>query len=711
MQRPFRAHKVLLLLLFANLAVKCASSEFGNPAMSSLFQRYPLTFWGVGVLLAAGLLAIYLPGLQNGLVFDDARLLDGTVFGQYGRWDVWMQRWLSFGTFVWLDAALPSNLPIQRAFNLLIHALVCASLFIVTLRLAQQVRWPEEVATQPEFTTRLRMAVLFGVLVFALNPVAVYAVAYLIQRSILMATLFTLLMLWAGLRAIQTGRLLFWGLAILAYILAMLSKEHALFAPLLLAGLYIVSTHASFARAWPFLAGATVLVAMAAFGLITVYGDLVGQAFDEDSRRYLMELENLNPSIHGQAWILSIFNQMHLFIHYGFLWFAPYVGWLSIDLRPAFPVSLFSFPHILGALVYLALWVGSGILLFSARSWMRFMGLCFLIPLVLFTTEFATVWIQDPFVLYRSYLWAIALPGLITLLVVGMGPRPLFFMALITGLILGAMAFNRVQSFRTDLAAWEDAIAKIDIAASPQAVGRWRAFMNRGAILLKSGAANLAYGDFVQAEALGGRPAEMAFRQGVALKIQKKYPEALEKLNLAAARGFSEPFLPYHQGEVLMQLGHPKDAFRLLGEAITRLPDPALVLAARSFRASLAGPLGEYETGVADFKALLEANPNAIAEWVGLGMVHLAQQDCPAAIHAFDRALSIDAHPMAYYGRARCLANEGFFEPAREAIHQAARLDSRHPLIRQTLMEIENRFSGTPQTPISPNPLGLSPQR
>ena len=42
-------------------------------------------FWSLGVLaLLAAVLTIYGLGLHNGLVFDDGRLSDGTIFGRYG---------------------------------------------------------------------------------------------------------------------------------------------------------------------------------------------------------------------------------------------------------------------------------------------------------------------------------------------------------------------------------------------------------------------------------------------------------------------------------------------------------------------------------------------------------------------------------------------------------------------------------------------------
>ena len=70
------------------------------------------------VLLAA---VVYGLGWGNALVFDDDRLIDGTVYGGYGG--IWplKQRLLSYGSFVWLDALAPGFLPLQRLFNLVLH--------------------------------------------------------------------------------------------------------------------------------------------------------------------------------------------------------------------------------------------------------------------------------------------------------------------------------------------------------------------------------------------------------------------------------------------------------------------------------------------------------------------------------------------------------------------------------------------------------------
>ena len=56
----------------------------------------------VAILLALLTVVVYSLGVSNGLVFDDARLADGTIAQSYGSlWPV-KQRLLSYGSFVWV---------------------------------------------------------------------------------------------------------------------------------------------------------------------------------------------------------------------------------------------------------------------------------------------------------------------------------------------------------------------------------------------------------------------------------------------------------------------------------------------------------------------------------------------------------------------------------------------------------------------------------
>lgn len=185
------------------------------------------TAWLFVVLCTALLVLVYGSGLNNALVFDDMRLEDGTIFGRYGSLLAFRQRLLSYGSFVWLHELLGLGWKGQRVVNLLLHLGTAAALWAFTRALLNPDVFDEEQRQSPHFVPSLQAAVLVGVAVFALNPVAVYAVAYLVQRSIVMATLFGVLACWAWVRGLQSGRWPWFAGALLAYVAAVLSKEHA----------------------------------------------------------------------------------------------------------------------------------------------------------------------------------------------------------------------------------------------------------------------------------------------------------------------------------------------------------------------------------------------------------------------------------------------------------------------------------------------------
>ena len=71
-------------------------------------------FLGLAATVVA-VCVIYGLGLHNGLVFDDARLGDGTIFGQFGNLVKLQIRMLSYGSFVWSTPCLATALPCSVA--------------------------------------------------------------------------------------------------------------------------------------------------------------------------------------------------------------------------------------------------------------------------------------------------------------------------------------------------------------------------------------------------------------------------------------------------------------------------------------------------------------------------------------------------------------------------------------------------------------------
>lgn len=606
--------------------------------------------WPLGILLLVG--AIYVPGLQHALVFDDGFLTDGSLAAYGGGFSELKPRWLAYGSFVWLNDLFGADWWKQRIVNLLLHVAVVAALWawyrelLGHIEVSQdEVGTPAGKATRYQDSPALWLALGF----FALNPVAVYAVAYLVQRSILMATLFVVLALWAVTRGLA-GR--HWGhylLAFVCYIAAVLSKEHALMAPLAVLPLYILIRRPPLARL-----AALGVVAGLAIGLVGTllwmrYGEIIGKPFDEFSRIYLAQLAAFGPDVERNAYALSIVNQTWLFFKYGLLWVLPYIGWMSIDMRPPFPVSLGQLPQILGVLGYLGV-IGLGFyLLIKRRDGLALLGLCLLIPALLFATEFATVWVQDPFVLYRSYLWAVGIPGLVFFIFQGMRTPAL----LATGLILGGLfvvqGVDRVYTFATPERAWGDAIDKL--SDDPRAVGRWRPYLARGHIYLEQGRASYAITDYLAASKLGDMGMG-SFDLGVAYALSGKLDEALGAFQSAQAAGYDAPALYYHRGAALHGLKRFAEALEQFDMALKRAPPAPLRLDILAHQGKTALAAGNTETAVAALRQVLHADPKHQEGRLALGYAYIRALRFEEALREFDYLVPLWRDSTVYYGRA-----------------------------------------------------------
>lgn len=614
-------------------------------------------FW---LLLIVAILAIYLPGLSNELIFDDARLTDGTVFDSYGSLVELRQRALSYGSFVWVEAIAGEGWWKQRLVNLLLHLGVVALLYAVFSSLLAHARLGDEVESGENFIASRRAALRIGVALFALNPVAVYAVGYLIQRSILLATLLVLLAMLAFVRGLEKGAWLWFAVALLAYVSAVLAKEHAVTAVALVVPLYVFLKRPSARRVVGVVAVAGGVLLAVAVVLFKIYGNIVGETFDDFSRQYVAQLEGLQPGVGDSIYPLSIVNQAALFFNYGFFWFAPVVAWMSIDLRPAFPLSMLAFPHVLGAVGYLGLLVLSVWAVLRRSDAIGWVGLCLSIPITLFATEFALPWLQDPFVLYRSYLWAIGVPGLICILLVGTRPTLIYSIGGVLALLFGVLAFERNLSLESESAVWSDAVAKIDLQAPLNAVGRWRPFLNRGSHHLASDLPERALPDFERADALGEPNGSARFNIGVALQMMGRHADAVEALTIAQRKGFTEGALYYHRAESRHALGRHADAFTDYSTALQKTSDPAVVAHTRLRRAESAIPIQQYDVAVSDFEVLLKSRPDDYRLLMGLGMAQVGRQDGDKALLIFDRLIEMRETAAAYYGRglARFLSGD-----------------------------------------------------
>jgi tetratricopeptide (TPR) repeat protein len=228
---------------------------------------------------------------------------------------------------------------------------------------------------------------------------------------------------------------------------------------------------------------------------ITTKG-LLGAAYEPNAFTIL----NSYAKMHGvtelpNVYLLSILTQSWLFFKYLGLWLIPNPAWMSVDMREPFALSFFDW-HALGLIAFLA-YSGVAIWLLLKQGRMGLLGFAMLFPWILFLTEFSTVRAQEPFVLYRSYLW---MPGLLAALPVVSGwlaPKRTFVLLGIISLVFIPLTLNRINSFSTTLKLWDDAEKLVH--DQPNAYGVERIYFNRGNKLFQLKRYDAAIADFSKA--------------------------------------------------------------------------------------------------------------------------------------------------------------------------------------------------------------------
>jgi Flp pilus assembly protein TadD len=627
-------------------------------------------------LLFTAVLLVYGPGLQNEYIFDDARIADGTFLRAQGSFFEFRLRWLSTGSFNWIHTLTGKNMPAQRVVNVLLHLGTCWALYKFFALLFPHVAYSETTRAEPGFAASQLAALRVGVLVYAMHPIAAYAVGYLIQRSIVMATLFGVLACWAFVRGVTEKKWPWYVVALVFYAMGIFSKQQVAFIAGLAFPLYIFLERPDRARVIVILAVAGTLLGVALVALPYLdTSELIGRLVDEPSRAFAAQLDSQRPGALAQIYPLSILNEAALFFYYGALWVLPYVGWMSIDMHPPFPLTLTTIPHVVGAMAYLALLIAAVVAVVRRSDVWGFVGLCLLFPLILFWTEFSTVWVQDPFVLYRSYLWAIPIPALVAILLTGFSPGTLYKMAVIVALALGVSTVDRVSSMRNAQAVWADAMEKVTVPGAPNAVGRARAFMNHGMERLKRFEFDLAMRDFSVAHKLGAIKGEALFAMGMTRRAMGNPAEALQLLQQAESAGYADGRLHFQRAQAFAAMGSAAAAIQSYTTSLALPSAENYEEPARADRADLAMRLSKFEDAKTDFEWLLVRSPKQTRYLMGLGLAQLGLKDAATALQTFNLLMLEKPDALAHYGRALAQHQLGNKVAAQDDIGKAVQME------------------------------------
>jgi protein O-mannosyl-transferase len=416
-------------------------------------------------LIAVLASAVYLPFLANPPVFDDLYFLSGSNFAYYATHPFGLElRVPPYFSMAVVQLAWWGHIEAHRILTLAFHAACAFALYKLVFDI-QRYAAPRG-STRPATGLEAHVPALVAAAVFAVHPVAVYGAGYLIQRTTLFATLFSLVSIVLFLRGLARRSHADAVFAALMYSIAVLSKEAAIMLPVVavISGL-IVAVERRF-----LLRHAAIYASCCAPAAALVTALVRGKIAATEEPDFAVVATQITqtgaPMVLDSPWLESAITQAGLFFRYLALWLFPDTDAMSFDWRTEFAGRWPPAVAALGVLGY----AGYGLLgacLVARGGAARIAGFGMLFPWILFFTEFATIRFQEPFVLYRSYLWA---PGLMVVLAVALARWPVRAVAALALLALPLLfyqAHDRLQTFASGIALWEDAVGKLTQPAVP----------------------------------------------------------------------------------------------------------------------------------------------------------------------------------------------------------------------------------------------------
>ena len=492
----------------------------------SYFQRAPGTATALCACVVSAL-ALYWISLHSPLLFDD-RLLSENFLKLYGTsWFHFDLRWFSYATFGWTYDLVGTQWLWHRLVNLLLHAMTATLLFSFLVRLFEAVPLNPPDDGKP----RARWVALFGALLFLLHPVAVYGVAYLAQRPILLATLFGVLSLHLFLEGLVRQSRGWQIAAVVAYFAAVYSKEHAVMLPAVAAALAILVRGYSGRLLRELAVPFTLFACIAALVVLKSRG-LLGAPYEPAAQDLLAQMREFPASPERpDAYLSSAVNQGFLFFRYLLTWIVPNPAWMSVDIRVPFPSQPLAMPYLAGFVAWLAfpLLALNQLRKGGARGLAAF-GLLYAWLLAL--PEVAVVRVQEPFVLYRSYLWMSGLPCALPLLLSRLSAKWAYGVLCAACLALVPVSLGRIDSFSSGIKLWDDVVRKNSGVAAPLVE---RGYQGRGFAYLQAGRYLEAQKDFERSMILNPRDPNAYLGRGIVFARTGSYDPALVDFGRAIA--------------------------------------------------------------------------------------------------------------------------------------------------------------------------------
>ena len=409
--------------------------------------------------LIAGLAwGLYWPFLESPRVFDDWVFFSGHLFSYYATHPFGLELRLPPYFSLAITEVQIGGIRAHRIVSLAFHVACAFALYKLIYDLMRVAR-PSS-AGEPTSRERAAASAFIGAAAFAIHPVAVYGAGYLVQRTIVFSTLFSLLSIVLFVRGLAQGRHADALSAALMYSIAVLSKEHSVLLP---AAVVLAVFLAGPERRFAIRHVAIYLVACAPVAIsVTLFRKwLIGKTYEPDYVVLATQMEGVFGHASADlSWSMSAVTQAGLFFKYVALWLWPDAGAMSIDLRVDFLQTWSPGWILLKVSAFVAFGAfGFGLLRRGGRIGLAGFGMLF--AWILFLAEFSTARFQEPLVLYRSYLWA---PGILIAVVALANVVPLRAALAAFALavpVLFYQAYDRLVTFSSSFRLWEDAVAKL----------------------------------------------------------------------------------------------------------------------------------------------------------------------------------------------------------------------------------------------------------
>ena len=501
-------------------------------------------------------------------------------------------------------------------------------------------------------------AAFAAALLWALHPLQVESVAYVVQRAESLMGLFLLLALYAFIRRSEAGpRAGVWAaVSVAACLLGMGCKEVMATAPLLILLYDRAFVAGSLRGAWGrsrLLYSAYAVCWMPLAWLVAHTGGRGGSAGFGS----------------GVPWWAYALTQFKAIAHYMLLSVRPFplVGDYGRILAGNPLEVAFCATVVLAAAAWT--WV-----LLRRNSPLGFLGAWFFV--ILAPSSSVVPVSTEIMAEHRMYLPLAAVAVLaVVLLRRVLGTRLIVPAACVVAAILGVMTELRTQAYRDSYTFWSDVARKV-----PANAGAWN---NLGLILQSRGDSRGAIEDYLRALAIAPHYAYAHYNLGNALLAAGHAPESVEQFEKALEFRADDPAIPFALGGALAAEGRWLPAAAAYRSSLKLNPTNSQALFGLGEVMVRAGNLPEAAKA---YGAVVAMHPELPDSRVNLGNVLAQQGRFPEALQQLKEALRLDPRAADVHNDlGSLLAGNGRLAEARAEFEEALRLRPDYPEARDNL--------------------------